>query len=246
MNNEILKYVLLIGFSVFGIINNSLDFNPIRFKCENYILNSYLYFLLSWGIILTTITTLYSKKIKLKDLFSGPFTILLFFSSLMLLVGLMFIPPQLFFTKHIMYIFYIILFGIMLYPYYVKNRTLFNYVALTTLAIILSLSIMAFINPNMIKDSWGYYLFSGLIFLLIARTVEIFTLFNKKNKKPSKWLSYVSIFIFSLYILYDTKKLMINAENCPVPGFSPDYINESLNLFLDSINIFTNVYNTSE
>ena len=59
MNNEILKYVLLIGFSVFGIINNSLDFNPIRFKCENYILNSYLYFLLSWGIILTTITQLY-------------------------------------------------------------------------------------------------------------------------------------------------------------------------------------------
>ena len=36
--------------------------------------------------------------------------------------------------------------------------------------------------------------------------------------------------------------IIINAENC----VNPDYINESVNLFLDSVNLFTNIYRVND
>lgn len=240
MNTEILKYVLLICFTVFGIFTNSLSFNPLRFKCENYILNSYLYFILSWAIVLTTIATLSSKNISLHELFSGPFTILLMVSSMLLLIGLLFIPPERIYTKHLLYVFQIILLGIFLYPLYVRNLSLFNHVGLTTLIILLGLSAIAYFKRDLIKESWGGYLLAGIIVLLLARIVEMFITYRDK-KRPnnySRTLSYISIALFAIFILYDTKQLMINRQNC----VRPDYINESLNLFLDSLNMFTNIY----
>ena len=44
----------------------------------------------------------------------------------------------------------------------------------------------------------------------------------------------IVIFIFMGFILYDTKRLQINAKNC----VKADYIKESLKLFLDILNIF--------
>ena len=75
------------------------------------------------------------------------------------------------------------------------------------------------------------------MFTLIVhyRFIEIFI---KDNKKYSKVISYVAIVLFSLLIIYDTKKIILNANNC----VNPDYINESLGGFLDSINLFQNNY----
>lgn len=94
------------------------------------------------------------------------------------------------------------------------------------------------------KDSIYTYLFIGLIGLTIARLVEIFMVYkNKKiDSRYNRTLSYISVFLFSLFIMYDTKRLFSDAQNC----INPDYINNSLNLFLDSVNIFTNMYNISD
>jgi FtsH-binding integral membrane protein len=81
------------------------------------------------------------------------------------------------------------------------------------------------------------YLFMGLVSLLGARLIELFMNFSHKSKY-SRALSYGSILLFSMYIMVDTKKIIINAENC----VNPDYINESINLVLDTMNIFTNMY----
>ena len=115
MNTDVLYYTLLIGFTILGIFKNSLSLNPIRFHCNNYVLNTYLYFILSWGIMMATTTTLKNLDVKLNDLFSGPFTILLALSSICLLVGLLFVPPELFFTKHVLYIAEMMLLGIIQY-----------------------------------------------------------------------------------------------------------------------------------
>lgn len=244
MNTEILQYVLLIAFSVFGIMSNSLSFNPLRFKCENYILNSYLYFILSWGIVLTTIATLNNKNISVAELFSGPFTILLMFTSIFLLVGLLFVPPERFFTKHILYIFEIILLGLFLYPLYVKNLALFKHVGLTTLIVLIGLSALAYYKQDLIKEGWGGYLLIALGTLIVARLVELFITYKDKERPTnySRMISYISIALFSIFILYDTKKLIVNAKNC----VRPDYINESLNLFLDSLNMFSSIYHVRD
>ena len=237
MNKDILFYFLLIGFVTFGIVTNSLDFNPIQFHCDNYILNTYLYLILSWGIIMATNATLMHNNIKLHDLFSGPFTIIFFLASLGLLMAVYFIPPKLFFTKHMLYIVLIMLMGVFLYPYYITNKKLFHHVGITTLLLLIVLSIIAFTFPQIIRKSWGMYLFIGLIGLLVARITEAFIGY-KQNEKRSRIISYIAIVIFSLYVMYDTKKIIINADNC----VNPDYINESLGLFLDSLNLFQNNY----
>jgi len=236
MNKEILYYAILIGFTVLGIFTNSLDFNPIGFQCDNYVLNTYLYFILSWAIVMATNSTLKSKNVKLSDLFSGPLTILLFVGSLALLMAVYFTPPKMFFTKHILYITQMVLFGLFLYPYYLNNKNLFHHIGITTLLMLVILSGIAFSFPYLIKNSWGMYLFIGLIGIIIARFVEMFI--KKDNKKYSRVISYVAIVLFSLLIMYDTKKIIVNANNC----VNPDYINESLGLFLDSINLFQNNY----
>ena len=237
MNKDILFYFLLIGFVTFGIFTNSLDFNPIQFHCNNYVLNTYLYLILSWGIVMATNSVLKNNDVKLSDLFSGPLTIIFFLASLGLLMGVYFIPPRLFFTKHILYIVLIMMIGVFLYPYYINNKKLFHHVGITTLLILIVLSVITFLFPQLIKKSWGTYLFIGLLGLLLARIIEAFAGY-KQNEKRSRIISYISIIIFSLYIMYDTKKILVNADNC----VNPDYINESLGLFLDSINIFQNTY----
>lgn len=244
MNSEVLKYVLLIGFSILGIIKNSITFNPIQFQCNNYILNNYLYIILSWGIVLTTVTTLKANDIKLHDLFTGPFTLLLAIGSIMLLIGLLFIPPQLFFTKHLLYIFEVILFGILIYPQYVNNKELFEQVGMSTLLILVALSGIIYMYPDIIKDSIGVYLLMGLLGLIVARFVEIFIAYRNKRipSTYSRILSYITIALFSLFIMYDTKKLIKGARNC----VNPDYINQSLNLFLDTLNMFTSLYRVSD
>jgi len=62
-------------------------------------------------------------------------------------------------------------------------------------------------------------------------------IFNKGYTTSSKWFRLISYFvvgIFMIFILYDTKRLQINATKCVVA----DYISESLKLFLDIWNIF--------
>jgi FtsH-binding integral membrane protein len=244
MNEPVFIYVLLVGLSILGIIKNSISFNPIYFHCDNYILSTYLYFILSWAIALSTVTGLSYYNVTLQKLFTKPFTILLFISSLLLMVGLMIIPMKMFFTKHLIYIAEIVLLGITLYPLYLRSREKFNHVGLTTLSVLVVLSILAYMKPNLIDDNIIVYLVIGLLALLFGRLVEVFLLDQKdpKTQKYSRIISYISILLFSLFIMYDTKSIIRNAKNCKVSAFGPDYINESINLFLDSLNLFSSTY----
>lgn len=237
MEIQLTHYVLTIGLLVLAIAKNSLSYNPIRFHCDNYILNTYLYFLLSWAIMISTTKYLEDKGMKLHQLFSGPFTILLVLSSLGLIIGLLFVPPQMFFTKHLLYLMWIVFSGIILYPMYVNNKSLFAHAGITTACLLLILSIISFLKPNLISDSWGTYLFMSLLGLLIGRVVEMFSGI-KHDSTYSRVLSYLSILVFSMYVMLDTQNIIANAENC----VNPDYINESVNLVLDSMNLFTNIY----
>jgi FtsH-binding integral membrane protein len=245
MNKEVLYYILLSGLSTLGIITNSVSFNPLRFHCDNFVLNTYLYFLLAWGIVLSTVTTLNNYNVSLSTLFASSKTILIFIGSLLVFIPLLLMPPKYFITKHILYLFFLILSGIMLYPFYVKNRNTFNHVGITTLLIFILLTFIAFAFPKMIKDSWGTYLFMALCGLLIARVTELIIIHFKPemySTKFNKKISYIAIIIFILYTLYDTKNILINSKNC----VNPDYINGSLGIFLDSINLFQNMLNVSE
>ena len=130
--------------------------------------------------------------------------------------------------------------GVIIYPSYlktIKENTVLT-TLLSTIGILVFFTIVAFVKPEWISLSWG----PVLVFLLIAAIITelCFYLFSKETKEGrSKGFSYFFIVLFTLFILYDTKKIQINAVGCKETKV--DYINESLNIFLDALNLFQNI-----
>ena len=91
MNYKILSSVLSIVLCIFFIAKNSLDFNPIKFHCDNYTLNSYLYIFLSMAIMISTIFTLEYKDMDIVKLFTGANRFLLLVLSIVLIFSLILI-----------------------------------------------------------------------------------------------------------------------------------------------------------
>jgi len=247
MDYKLFSSCLSILFTIFFIAQNSIDFNPIRFHCKNYILNSYLYIFLAIAIIISTVFSMNNFNIDDVNLFTGSSKFLLILVSLILLVSVMTIKPNYFFTKHILYILWIILLGIFVYPIYRNNKYLFYTSSISTLIIIFVLSILAFKYPNFIKESWNFYLFTLLLGLFVAVITEnLLRNYNVvKTKKYNKLLSYGTIILFSFFMLYDTKMLIKNSKLCGV-SLEPDYINQSIDIVLNSLNIFTGIVNIKE
>ena len=71
MNYKLLSSSLSIVLAIFLIGHNSLSFNPIRFHCPNYILNSYLYLFLSIAILASSILSIESQDVNINKLFAG-------------------------------------------------------------------------------------------------------------------------------------------------------------------------------
>ena len=226
------------------ITKNSLSFSPIRFHCPNYILNTYLYTFLSIAILLTTILSIKKINISLEQLFTGPGRFILLFLSIIMIVAVMTVSPQYFFTKHLIWVTYLVLMGIILYPIYDTYKDSFTHSAITTLGIMLFLSIIAFMKPELISLSWSNILLMLTISLLVTNISERILAYNSliDSRKYNKLMSYGAIMLFSFWVLYDTKKVIVNADNC----VNPDYINQSLNFVLDSLNIFTNLITIKE
>ncbi len=247
MDYKLFSSSLSILLTIFFIAQNSITFNPIRFQCKNYILNSYLYIFLAIAIIISTVFSMNNFNIDDIQLFTGSSKFLLFLLSLILLVSVITIKPNYFFTKHILYILWIILVGIFVYPIFKNNEYLFYTSGISTLVIISVLSLIAFKYPNFIKESWNFYLFTLLLGLLVALIVEnVLRNYNLvKTKKYNKLLSYGTIILFSFFMLYDTKMLIKNSKLCGV-SLEPDYINQSIDIVLNSLNIFTGMTNIKE
>ena len=196
------------------------------------------------AIMIATIFTMEYKDIDIVNLFTGSSRFLLLVLSIILILGLVMLPPKYFLTKHIIWVLWLCNMALFLYPLYKENYATFYHSGLTTLLLVVGLSLFAYFKPELISDAWFNMLFVSLIVLLLATIVERL-LANWgiiHEKKYSKTLSYIAIVLFSFWVLYDTKKILKNAENC----VNPDYITQSLDIVLDSLNIFTNFANIKE
>jgi hypothetical protein len=90
---------------------------------------------------------------------------------------------------------------------------------------------------------FGPYLFGALIGLIIAQLIMVIlaattTIQKEQFFEGRKLLSLFGVALFSLFAAYDTQIVKLHARQCKKRG---DYINESLGLFLDFINLFQNI-----
>ena len=114
-------------------------------------------------------------------------------------------------------------------------------VLLTVSGIFLAMTAVGFYDQ---QNLLGYeiYLFAALIGLVLGRLgVGVAMLVGAPEKKITGWNLFFSVlatFVFSVYIAFDTQVLKEMAKECKG---SPDYINGSLSLYLDIVNMFYNV-----
>ena len=250
-NKKLIPLYVLFTIMCFLIVNiYNTAFKGGKFTCNRYILNTYIYILLSLVIISVENILLEHNKVSLNTIFSG-FTgilgiFLFFFISIGLLILVMSISPKKVITKHLTWILLILVFGLCAYPSYLKtikdNTVLIT--LFSTIAILLLFTIIAFLKPEWISLSIGPI----LLFLLLGGIIAelCFMIFNGNKNAPykRKGLSYFFIGVFNLYILYDTKQLQVNAKNCK--DTTVDYINESLGIVLDALNLFQNIANVND
>ena len=89
----------------------------------------------------------------------------------------------------------------------------------------------------------GPYLFGALIGLIVAQFIlfilEATTAVKKQQYfQGAKVLSFFGTALFSLFAAYDTQIVKLHARTCKKQGY---YIEESMGLFLDFINLFQNI-----
>jgi len=241
----------LVGILVVLIYNSA--FKKGKFTCKKYILNTYLYILLTLVLMVLLNLSLDEEKVPPNIFFgqsNGLMGLLIgLFVTVGLLILLMLISPKRVLIKHAVWLLFTCVLAVLAYPTYIITKesntvlkTLFG-----TIGILILFSVMAFWKPELISLSWG----TGLVFVLLAviifEFVNILFSIDKKGRikyRRSKPLSYIVIVIFTLFILYDTKVIQVAAKKCKTSNV--DYINQSLGIVLDVLNIFQNIGNIQQ
>jgi FtsH-binding integral membrane protein len=156
-----------------------------------------------------------------------------------------------FYLQHVFFILWVVLVGCILFMLFSKNRGLFYQAVGSAFAILLVFTIVAMKNPNLISPSVAVYLIMALVALIMARIIEIFLgIFNvidtEQMRTSSRALSYIAILLFTLFIVYDTGVIQRDALRCNSTTNPPNYISSSTGIFLDTLNLATNIFNIQD
>ena len=233
----------IIAILIVSIYNNA--FKKGYFTCQKYILNTYLYILLTIIIVTLEVLLFDYNNVTLQDIYgkylSWPMIIVKLVIILALLWFLMSINPRNVILKHTVWLLFALAIGVTVYPSYLlsKSENTIMSVLFTLISILVFFSLVAFIRPDWISLSWGPVLMFMLIGVIIAFIIHL--IMNKGKKRIPKGFSFFIIGLFILFIMYDTKLIQVQAKICKEN--SVDYINQSLGIFIDAINIFQSLVN---
>ena len=222
---------------VFSIAFNS--FEQGKFTCNRYIMNTYLYVILTFNIISLLWLILEHRGVKIN------FTLWQYLGLFLITLAIIWlihsVNPKNVVPKHLLWLIFVLGIGTLIYPFYnsFTDKNIVLSAALTTILLTLVLSIIAFIKPEWISLSMGPILFFLLLAIIIME-ITMLLVYRKDYRKIRvmfRATSYFVILLFIGFILYDTKMLQIRAKEC----VNADYLNESMKLFLDVFNIFVRI-----
>jgi FtsH-binding integral membrane protein len=123
-----------------------------------------------------------------------------------------------------------------------EHKELLVQVMASVLGIFLGMSVIGFLdNQNIL--GFGGYLVAGLLGLLVAR-IGLLVAYGvgadaSSISSVNKILSWIGTALFAVFVAYDTQLLKKEAKSLK----KPDYVNSSLGLYLDIINLFSDVGN---
>ena len=162
----------------------------------------------------------------------------IFILPILVLIAIMY--SKSFLTKQILFGLFSILFGLILSQsiHLINDPKLVESAAYATLINFVLMFIFGLIIVYLNYDlSW----LSGILFvgLLLLITVQFIGFFSEHSDQYYKNISYITVILFSLYILYDTNRILLKFQN----KSKSDCINGAMEYYLDILNLFTNYLN---
>lgn len=216
---------------------------------KQYVLHTYMYILL--GLIISSLTwTILDDCDGLGNSLFEPFKFMaIFILSFLSLFTVLLTSNDSYIIKNTAWGVFMICIGITTYISYKINileGTLQN-VLLELIAIVGILSYVAYSKPLGIFDSWGTTLTYMLGTVIVIECFDL--IFGPRNRNAfltrNRIYGWIAVLLFSGFILYDTQKILRDAENTTSLCDSKnqwkcaDYPSASLGLFLDLINMFS-------
>lgn len=215
---------------LFGAIYFSA-FKNGKQTCDRYFLNYFLYLLMSFAIYYYTMNEV---DIDIKGL------------SIIVFIGLLgvvfaFSVVENIYVKHLLWVVLIVCLGIISKRFYEKFDKEDIKDAMKKLIIILIICVLlALTFPHLLKPNIEIVLVFALLVTVILRLIDHFFY----DKKYSKTLTYIVIFIFSAFIMYDTKRVVEFSKKC-VDG-KTGYLDNVIDMFLSVSAMFENILKLEE
>ena len=235
--------VNLLSFVAIAVILMMILRNKVypggKLTCNSYILNTYLYVIL--GITIITINILLNDRYNFfPDIQSFVGIIISIVAIIVITILVINIKPQKTVLKHSIWLIYLFMLSVIIYPMYLLSRSegvLLN-ALLGTLGISILITAAMYYNPDLIKIGDRRYLFWALLILIIGQISVPYLAANKEQMISMYYfLAILGVFIFGLYLVYYTKQLKENSQNCVIP----DYIREAVGFIITLVNIFSDI-----
>jgi hypothetical protein len=255
MDNKNILILLLI--SVITIISISQSaFQNGKFRCKNFMLNTYLYLILSITII--ALSVIFMDDTNAINIINntgfGAYTMIFtFIFGIGLVIALTVMDASQIILKHILWIIMLTIFAIPAYLSYLKQsqQGIVVQSILGTIGVLVAFSGLVYFKPKMFLENYNAYSTMFIALLVSAVFMEIGRMFMDPNAEStqtySRYLAYGIIALFAFLISFDTQTLVQKAKRCNERSRyqfdRPDYISDSLGLLLDVLNIYNRMDN---
>ena len=202
--------------------------------CDRYMLNYFLY-------LITTIV-LYLTFGELSDEYGFNDNKMALILSFIGSIGIIFAftVTKNVWVRHLLFIALIFLISIgskKLYEMYDKEEI--TSVIKKLLLILVVCGAIAVKFPDLIKPG---FINAGVISLIIVLILTLIDQFFFKGKY-NKIISTMIVFIFTMFIIYDTNRVIGYSKECKSDKNGAEYLNHVLDMFLNIINVFNNLLN---
>ena len=254
-SNALLKLFCTLTVAVIiCILIGQYAFKNGLLTCDNYVLNTYLYIILS--ILLTFIVVLVNDKF-------GFFNSFLFWMSqgsmariiitliilLCILFGLIYalhnIDPTNIVLSNTVWLLIILILGIFLIPtiWFGRLTNVVGLAGMLTILITIGVGYLGYYyGDQIVRFDWDKYLNVALIGLIVIILLGSFTITDPNTMYIFiMTVSILSLVIFTLLLLSNHKKLKQNADKCIDGKVIPNYPVESFSIFIKMLNIFADL-----
>ena len=218
---------------LFGVIYISAFKNGEQ-TCDRYFANYFLY-------LLTSLMVYFYSSNELDFGISGSRLKNFIATILVIILLVSFYRFDNIYIRHLIWFSIIIILGILGKKFHQMFSEKKIKSVLQKLIIVLIVCIgIAVIFPQMLKQNIEIAVLFGLLITIILRVMDRY-LFDHKYTDP---ISYIVVFLISLFVMYDTKRVMEFSKKC-VSG-KTGYLENVLNMFLNIVTIFNNLLSISE